>query len=140
MKNIRNKGRKMESKKLNLNNEGKTKDVSVGSMSACGFRDQSSHPAMEIIYVRGLHSRMPFPGNRIFPEKIWEIYRPQHSGVYLPDFSRIFSIDETRKQQSCPGTANSGNEFQSRLVLSRLKRARERRPLNFGNCVYCVPQ
>ena len=84
---------------------------------------------------------MPFPGNRIFPEKIQEIPGPEHSGtsfsqsrlstgirdwlfpglvkgreVYFPDFSRIFSSDKTRKYQSRPGTANSGNELQSHLV------------------------
>ena len=30
---------------------------------------------------RGLRSQMPFPGNRIFPRKIWEISHPKHSGI-----------------------------------------------------------
>ena len=30
---------------------------------------------------RGLRSRMPFPGYRIFPPKNWEISRPEHSGT-----------------------------------------------------------
>ena len=33
------------------------------------------------ICARGLHSRMPFPGNRIFPPKIWEIPGPEHLGT-----------------------------------------------------------
>ena len=31
--------------------------------------------------IRGLHSQMPFPGNQIFPKKIWEISRPEHLGT-----------------------------------------------------------
>ena len=31
------------------------------------------------VYTRGLHSWMAFTGNRIFPRKIWEISRPEHS-------------------------------------------------------------
>ena len=33
------------------------------------------------ILNRGLHSRMPFPGNQIFPIKIWEISDPELSGT-----------------------------------------------------------
>ena len=43
--------------------------------------------------------------------------------------TRIFSSNGTRKKYSFPGTPNSGNDVQSRLVSSRLKRARERKPL-----------
>ena len=32
--------------------------------------------------TRGLRSRMPFPGNQIFPPKIWKISRLEHSGTY----------------------------------------------------------
>ena len=31
----------------------------------------------ETSFIRGLRSQMPFPGNRIFPEKILEISRPE---------------------------------------------------------------
>ena len=31
-------------------------------------------------HTRGLRFGMPFPGNRIFPGKIWEISCPEHSG------------------------------------------------------------
>ena len=51
--------------------------------------------------------------------------------VYIPDFSWIFPSNGTRKKQSCPGPDNLGIVLQVGLVSSRLKRARERRPLPY---------
>ena len=59
--------------------------------------------------------RSAFPNaiSRIFPVKNWEKYRLKRSGT----------------SPYCHGLANSGSALQSRLVLSRSKRDRERRPL-----------
>ena len=58
-----------------------------------------------------------FGTTRDFSERYWVVLsRP----VYFPDFFWIFSSDETRKHKSCPGTADSGNEFQSCLVWFKM--------------------
>ena len=76
------------------------------------------------ILGRGLHSRMPFPGNQIFPKKNGKSIV---SGIREVPLHGIGSVPPY-----CHGLANSGSALQSCLVLSRSKRAREHRPLILG--------
>ena len=96
-----------------------------------------------------------FPGTAFFPKKSRKFLsrafgnslflvptKYQHSGLYFPDFSRIFPShrDRTIKKWSYPGLANSGIVLQSRLVSSHLKRAQERRPLLTPMPNFCQPK
>ena len=47
-----------------------------------------------LLFIRGLRSRMPFPGNRIFSKKIREIPGPEHSGT-SSSRSRLSPENET---------------------------------------------
>ena len=74
------------------------------------------------LLCRVLSSWMPFPGNRIFPRKIWEI----------SFISRIFPSNGTIKSSLVPIPLIWKlplSLFLSRLVLSRLKHVWECRPL-----------
>ena len=75
---------------------------------------------------------MPFPRNRIFPQKIREISRPEHSGT-SSSLSRLSTgmwdlllpgLFQVRKHSGIP------KHFPN-AVSSRSKRARECRPLSY---------
>ena len=61
--------------------------VSANQGSNSRFVDETNSEALYImsnlywLNCRGLHYRMPFPGNRIFPKKIGEIPGTEHSGI-----------------------------------------------------------